>query len=84
MSRAKGHNKAAVKRRERLENAVAMLVSAEIAIPLVRLRVSQAIERTGLRALLSPALEDLASVENAIQRAKHLIANEAESARSDG
>ncbi len=83
MSRRKGHNKAAVLRRGRLEDAVAWLVKAEVALPIVRLRVAQALERTGLEALLAPALADLEDAEEAVARAKGMVAIEAE-VGSDG
>ena len=78
MSRRKGHDKAAVERRGRLEDAVAVLVRAEIVLPMVRLRVAQALDRTGLEALLAPALEDLVATERALAQAKRMIAREAE------
>jgi len=84
MSRRKGQTKAAGLRRGRLEDAVAMLVRAEVALPVVRLRVAQALERTGLVGLLAPALEELDEVACALVVAKQVVAAEAEGASSDG
>jgi len=61
-----------------------MLVRAEVVLPVVRLRVAQALERTGLVGLLAPALEELDEVTRALSAAKQAVAAEAEGAFPDG
>ena len=77
MPRAKGYSGEIAHRRETLEDAMACLVRIEILIPLVRLRAQQARGRSGLGALLFPALDDLDEIAAAIQRAKRQVSKAA-------
>jgi len=56
--------------RNELEGAVLSLVDCEEVIPIVMLRIEQAIRRAGLGSLLEPALCDLARVASSIDDAK--------------
>ena len=46
--------------RAELEGALVTLADIEECVPVVELRINQAVRRTGLDALLVPALDDLA------------------------
>ncbi len=59
MPRKKGHDGVAVKVREDLEAVLGALADHDECVPLLELRIKQAIRRTGLSALLEPALDDL-------------------------
>lgn len=59
MPRSKGQNGAVGKVREDLEAALGAMADHDECSPRVVLRIQQAIRRTGLNALLVPALDDL-------------------------
>lgn len=52
--------------RTHLETIMLEVVKINLNVPVVALRVSQAKERTGLTGLLSPALDDLDGVADAM------------------
>ena len=59
--------------RATLEGAVLALIDVEEVVPFVRQRIEQAIRRTGMNALLEPALEDVDRIVQATQDAKSLV-----------
>jgi hypothetical protein len=59
--------------RAELEGATLALVDVEEVLPLVSLRIRQAIRRAGLGALLDPALQDLERIAASIQDAKSQV-----------
>ena len=63
------------KKRNELESAVLALIEVEERLPLVTLRIEQAIRRAGLSALLKPALDDLAEVTRSTREAKEQVAS---------
>jgi hypothetical protein len=56
--------------REALECALGMLVRAEYLHPITHLRVTQAKQRSGLGALLDPALTELDDIHQSVLAAK--------------
>ena len=70
MPRHKGHTGTVVSRRAAVEDLMALLVAMEIRLPYARLRVFQALQRTGLEDLLVPALEEMETVEQILKKAK--------------
>lgn len=56
-----------------LEAATLALVDIEEVMPMVRLRIKQAIIHAGLSALLDPALDDLLRMAIALQEAKSQV-----------
>jgi len=75
MPRPKGYTRAVAARRATAENAAACLAEAKTILPITRLRITQTMQRTGLTAILQPALDELAAIERAIQQAQALIVN---------
>jgi len=73
MPRPKGYTKTTAQRRALAEDAAAHLAKAKALIPITRLRITQTLRRTGPLAVLTPAIEELADVEQAIQQAQELI-----------
>lgn len=73
MSRSSGYTGAVSQQREALENALAALVRVEYLAPIARLRVVQAQDRSGLSALLSPALGEMDDISARIRFAKQQI-----------
>lgn len=73
MPRQKGHDRRAVRLREDLDAAVLALVDGQEVFPSVQLRIRQAIERSGMSALLKPALDDLVRLANDVAEAKKHI-----------
>ncbi len=73
MPRPKGLDGKVVHMREELEGAVLALVDGQEVAPLVRLRIVQAIERSGLSLLLEPALDDLGRLIKDLVEAEKLI-----------
>lgn len=61
---------AAEARRAELEDSLAQLANARKRIELVNLRVMVAIERSGLEAVLNPALDELSAVDRRIAGAQ--------------
>jgi hypothetical protein len=59
--------------RAELEGATLALVDVEEVIPFISQRIEQAITRTGMSNLLSPALEDVRRVIDAVADAKALV-----------
>ena len=67
-------NEGTRKKRSDLESAMLALVEVENRLPLITLRVEQAIRRAGLYALLEPALDDLAHAASAAHEARVQVA----------
>ena len=59
--------------RAELDGVTLALVDVEEVLPLVTLRIEQAIRRAGLVSLLSPALDDLVRVSGSVRDAKAQI-----------
>lgn len=59
--------------RAELEGVSLTLVDIEEALPFVRQRIEQAIRRSGMNDLLSPALEDLERMAKDVQQAKSQV-----------
>lgn len=59
--------------RAELEGVTLALVDVEEVLPLVTLRIKQAIRRAGLGPLLEPALHDLDRVASSVQAAKSQV-----------
>lgn len=59
--------------RAELEGVSLTLVDIEEALPFVHQRITQAIRRSGLHSLLSPALEDLERMAKDVQQAKSQV-----------
>lgn len=66
-------NKGNRDRRSKLETALAELAVIENRLPLIELRVRQAIRRAGLSALLQPALDELNLVTRSAQDARQYV-----------
>lgn len=60
-----------------LESVCLTLADAEDSMPFIRLRVEQALRRTGLNDLLVPALDELKQVIKALEEAKRTISETA-------
>ena len=74
MPRSSGYSGEDARQRETLENALAVLVRMEYLHPITCLRVRQAHDRTGMGALLGPALADLDEMGASVRVAKsHVI-----------
>lgn len=71
MPRVKQGNR---ERRSELESAVLELVDVEERLPVVVLRIEQAMRRAGLSSLLQPALDDLRHVVQDTRQAKDRVA----------
>ena len=67
MPRSKGQDGMAIRVRADLEGVLGHLADHDECTPRVVLRIRQAIKRTGLTDLLSPALEDLDRITRDIQ-----------------
>ena len=70
MSRLKGCDKREVERRERDEDTSFSLARSVQDLELAKLRVRQAIKRTGLNDLLLPAIELIEETQKRIQRVR--------------
>src|SRR5512134_447326 len=73
MPRSKGQNGAVVKVRADLEAVLGALADHDECVPLVELRIKQAIRRAGLNALLDPALEDLQRMVQDVEDARSQV-----------
>lgn len=73
MPRAKGLSVAALRVQEDLDCIQAALVGWEISAKLMRLRIEQARQRSGLAALIDPALDELAVMHCKIRAAHRHI-----------
>jgi len=73
MPRNKGQTGAVVKVREDLEAVLGALADHDECVPLLELRIRQAIRRAGLRALLDPALEDLQRMVQDVKDARSQV-----------
>lgn len=59
--------------RAELEGAALSLVDVEEVVPFMKLRIEQALRRTGENDLLSPLLQDLARIERSMKEAKSQV-----------
>ncbi len=75
MSRPRGYDGRTVRARAALEDTTAAIVRAELLLRMVRLRVTQALERSGLWALLGPAVDDLDDARSTLARAKGYLSD---------
>lgn len=73
MPRNKGQNGAVVKVREDLEAVLGALADHDECVPLLALRIHQAIRRAGLNDLLEPALSDLERMTRDVDDARSQV-----------